>query len=136
MKIKIEISVGELLDKISILLIKKQKIEDSKKLIEIERELKFLESHGDMIRSSMDIKKYDDFLDKLITINSKLWDIEDEIRVFEKNSDFNEAFISLARDVYFTNDERFSCKNDINKFYGSEINEVKEYVDYKNNLES
>ncbi len=134
MKIKIEISVGELLDKISILSIKQKKIKDSGKLVEIDRELKFLESHASMIRSN-NIKKYDEFLDKLISINLKLWNIEDEIRVLEKKSDFNKAFISLARDVYFTNDERFSCKNDINKFYGSEINEVKEYVDYKNNLE-
>ena len=134
MKIKIEISVGELLDKISILLIKQKKIKDSEKLVEINRELTYLESHASMIRSN-NIKKYDEFLDKLISINSKLWNIEDEIRVLEKKSDFNKEFISLARDVYFTNDERFSCKNDINKFYGSEINEVKEYVDYKNNLE-
>lgn len=133
MKIKIEISVGELLDKISILLIKKQKIKNSEKLNEIDRELKFLQSHGKTIRSK-DNKQYDEFLEKLISINTKLWNIEDEIRIFEKNSDFTEEFISLARDVYFTNDERFSCKNDINKFYGSEVNEVKEYVDYKNNL--
>ena len=133
MKIKIEISVGELLDKISILLIKQKKIKDSEKLIEIDRELAFLESHGSTIRAN-NKKKYDEFLEKLISINSKLWNIEDEIRVLEKKSDFNEAFISLARNVYFTNDERFSCKNDINKFYGSEVNEVKEYVDYKNNL--
>ena len=134
MKIKIEISVGELLDKISILLIKQKKIKDSEKLIEIDRELAFLESHGSTIRAN-NKKKYDEFLEKLISINSKLWNIEDEIRVLEKKSDFIEAFISLARNVYFTNDERFLCKNDINKFYGSEINEVKEYVDYKNNLQ-
>ena len=133
MKIKIEISVGELLDKISILLIKKQKIKDFEKLNEIDRELKFLQSHAETIRSKGN-KQYDEFLEKLISINTKLWNIEDEIRIFEKNSDFTEGFISLARDVYFTNDERFSCKNDINKFYGSEVNEVKEYVDYKNNL--
>ena len=60
-----------------------------------------------------------------------MWDIEDEIRVNEKESNFNEKFISLARDVYFTNDERFDCKNRINKFFGSEVNEVKEYADYK-----
>jgi hypothetical protein len=74
-------------------------------------------------------------LKKLISINSKLWDIEDEIRILEKNSSFSDEFISLARSVYFTNDERFSCKNDINIFYGSEINEVKEYVEYSNNSE-
>ena len=130
MKIKIEISVGELLDKISILLIKKDKINNPKKLHEIKNELKFLETHGNMIRSQ-NTDQYDNYLEKLITINSKLWNIEDEIRVLEKKSDFNEDFISLAREVYFTNDKRFLCKNEINNFYGSEVNEVKEYVNYK-----
>lgn len=130
MKIKIEISVGELLDKISILSIKRDKIKDSEKLIEINRELLFLEQHGNKIRSQDDIQ-YDNFLKKLILINSKLWDIEDKIRVLEKKSAFKDEFISLARNVYFTNDERFECKNEINNFYGSEIVEVKEYVDYK-----
>lgn len=130
MKIKIEVSIGELLDKISILLIKKKKINDSKKLIEVDRELKFLEIHSEAIRTQ-DTVNYDKFLEKLILINSKLWKIEDEIRILEKNSDFDKDFIKLAREVYFTNDERFSCKNEINSFFGSEINEVKEYVNYK-----
>jgi SET domain-containing protein len=134
MKIKIEISVGELLDKISILIIKKDKIEKPEKLTEIKKELKFLEAHGSIIRNK-NKEKYDEFLKKLVDINSKLWKIEDDIRVYEKNSKFDHDFVTLARDVYFTNDERFSCKNEINSFYGSEINEVKEYVDYKNNLE-
>jgi hypothetical protein len=134
MKIKIEISVGELLDKLSILIIKKEKINNPEKIKEIERELKFLESHALTI-SSINKTEYDTFLKKLISINSKLWDIEDEIRILEKNSSFSDEFISLARSVYFTNDERFSCKNDINIFYGSEINEVKEYVEYSNNSE-
>lgn len=130
MKIKIEISVGELLDKLSILKIKKVKIEDSQKLLEINKELKFLEETADEIRKTNE-KEFDKFLSTLVSINTKLWDIEDEIRVYEKESNFNEKFISLARDVYFTNDERFDCKNRINKFFGSEVNEVKEYVDYK-----
>jgi SET domain-containing protein len=134
MKIKIEISVGELLDKISILIIKKDKIEKPEKLTEIKKELKFLEAHGSIIRNK-NKEKYDEFLKKLVDINSKLWKIEDDIRVYEKNSKFDHDFVTLAREVYFTNDERFSCKNEINSFYGSEINEVKEYVDYKNNLE-
>ncbi|MDA9737801.1 DUF6165 family protein [Acidimicrobiaceae bacterium] len=132
MKIKIEVSIGELLDKISILLIKKEKINDSKKLTEVNKELKFLESHSKEIRSQ-DKASHDKFLGKLISINSKLWEIEDKIRIHEKNSDFDEEFIKLAREVYFTNDERFSCKNEINSFFGSEINEVKEYVKYKGN---
>ncbi len=130
MKIKIEISVGELLDKLSILKIKKVKIEDSQKLLEINKELKFLQETADVIRKTNE-KEFDKFLSTLVSINTKLWDIEDEIRVYEKESNFNEKFISLARDVYFTNDERFDCKNRINKFFGSEVNEVKEYVDYK-----
>ena len=134
MKIKIEISVGELLDKISILIIKKDKIEKPEKLTEIKKELKFLEAHGSRIRTK-NLEKYDEFLKKLVDINSKLWNIEDDIRVYEKNSKFDQDFVTLAREVYFTNDKRFLCKNEINSFYGSEINEVKEYVDYKNNLE-
>ena len=130
MKIKIEISVGELLDKLSILKIKKVKIEDSQKLLEINKELKFLQETADVIRKTNE-KEFDRFLSTLVSINTKLWDIEDEIRVYEKESNFNEKFISLARDVYFTNDERFDCKNRINKFFGSEVNEVKEYADYK-----
>lgn len=130
MKIKIEISVGELLDKISILSIKREKIEDPQKLLDIEKELSFLEGHTNDLESK-DIKKYEEFLTKLKLINSRLWEIEDKIRILEKNQDFSEKFISLARDVYFTNDKRFLCKNEINNFYGSEINEVKEYVDYK-----
>tara|TARA_B100000965_G_C19556750_1_gene742621 strand:- start:671 stop:1066 length:396 start_codon:yes stop_codon:yes gene_type:complete len=130
MKIKIDISVGELLDKLSILKIKKVKIEDSQKLLEINKELKFLQETADVIRKTNE-KEFDKFLSTLVSINTKLWDIEDEIRVYEKESNFNEKFISLARDVYFTNDERFDCKNRINKFFGSEVNEVKEYVDYK-----
>tara|TARA_B100000886_G_C20408494_1_gene485932 strand:+ start:1197 stop:1598 length:402 start_codon:yes stop_codon:yes gene_type:complete len=132
MKIKIEISVGELLDKISILTIKREKIEDPQKLLDIEKELSFLEGHTNDLESK-DIKKYEEFLTKLKLINSRLWEIEDKIRILEKNQDFSEKFISLARDVYFTNDKRFLCKNEINNFYGSEINEVKEYVDYKSN---
>ena len=132
MKIKIEISVGELLDKISILTIKREKIEDPQKLLDIEKELSFLEGHTNDLESK-DIKKYEEFLTKLKLINSRLWEIEDKIRILEKNQDFSKKFISLARDVYFTNDKRFLCKNEINNFYGSEINEVKEYVDYKSN---
>lgn len=134
MKIKIEISVGELLDKLSILVIKKEKINNPEKIKEIEKELKYLESHALTIRSRNKLE-YDTFLKKLININSKLWDIEDEIRILEKNSSFSDEFVSLARSVYFTNDERFSCKSEINIFYGSEINEVKEYVEYNNNSE-
>ena len=88
MKIKIEISVGELLDKLSILKIKKVKIEDSQKLLEINKELKFLQETADVIRKTNE-KEFDKFLSTLVSINTKLWDIEDEIRVYEKESNFN-----------------------------------------------
>jgi hypothetical protein len=117
--------------KISILLIKKDKIKNQKKLNEINKELEILEVQGLFLRSR-DTGRYDKFLENLTFINLKLWDIEDDIRIFEKKSNFDKEFIALARDVYFTNDKRFECKNKINQFYGSEINEVKEYVDYKN----
>ena len=129
MKIKIEISVGELLDKLSILKIKKVKIEDSQKLLEINKELKFLQETADVIRKTNE-KEFDKFLSTLVSINTKLWDIEDEIRVYEKESNFNEKFISLARDVYFTNDERSKIKLDINEKFGSQIVEVKSYEKY------
>ena len=129
MKIKIEISVGELLDKLSILKIKKVKIEDSQKLLEINKELKFLQETADVIRKTNE-KEFDKFLSTLVSINTKLWDIEDEIRVYEKESKFNEKFISLARDVYFTNDERSKLKLEINQKFGSELIEVKSYEKY------
>ena len=129
MKIKIEISVGELLDKISILSIKREKIEDPQKLLDIEKELSFLEGHTNDLESK-DIKKYEEFLTKLKLINSRLWEIEDKIRILEKNQDFSEKFISLARDVYFTNDKRSEIKKKINILAGSKIIEEKSYSDY------
>ena len=95
MKIKIEISVGELLDKISILTIKREKIKDPQKLLDIEKELSFLEAHAKDLESK-GIKKYEEFINKLKLINTRLWEIEDEIRILEKNHDFSEKFISLA----------------------------------------
>ena len=94
MKIKIEISVGELLDKISILTIKREKIKDPQKLLDIEIELGFLEAQAKYLESK-GIKKYEEFINKLKLINTRLWEIEDEIRILEKNQDFSEKFISL-----------------------------------------
>ncbi len=127
-KILAEISVGELYDKISILEIKKSKIKDSNKLIEIEKELNSLNStlkdHG--------LNKFEDsYLAKLIEdltkVNLDLWEIEDGKRLAEKNQKFDEKFILLARNVYKKNDLRAKIKSDINKRLGSNIKEIKSY---------
>ena len=127
-KILAEISVGELYDKISILEIKKSKIKDSNKLIEIEKELNSLNStlkdHG--------LNKFEDsYLAKLIEdltkVNLDLWEIEDGKRLAEKNQKFDEKFILLARNVYKKNDLRAKIKSDINKRLGSNIKDIKSY---------
>ena len=128
MIINIPISLGELLDKISILLIKKRKIQDVHKLKFISEELKLLER---ILKSSFkdnsNIKKY---LDEIIGVNLKLWEIEDQIRKCERNKKYDQEFINLARSVYFTNDERSKIKLKINEKFGSAIIEVKSYEKY------
>ena len=127
-KILVEISVGELLDKISILKIKKEKIENSEKLKFIDDEYKVLKDQLDKnIKSD---KKLDDLFESLKQINSKLWVIENEKRMCEKNSDFGEKFIKLSRDVHFLNDDRANIKLEINNHTGSKIKEIKEYTNY------
>ena len=127
-KILVEVSIGELLDKISILDIKKDKIEDETKLEHILNEYKILKEEYD------NKVKNDDKLSKLYTslkeINSKLWVIEDEKRLCEKNADFGDEFIKLSRDVHFLNDERAKIKLEINIHTGSKIKEIKEYTKY------
>ena len=127
-KILVEVSIGELLDKISILDIKKDKIKDDIKLEHILREYKILKEEYD------NKVKNDDKLSKLYTslkeINSKLWVIEDEKRLCEKNADFGDEFIKLSRDVHFLNDERAKIKLEINIHTGSKIKEIKEYTKY------
>jgi len=127
-KILVEVSIGELLDKISILDIKKDKIKDETKLEHILNEYKILKEEYD------NKVKNDDKLSKLYTslkeINSKLWVIEDEKRLCEKNSDFGDKFIKLSRDVHFLNDERAKIKLEINIHTGSKIKEIKEYTKY------
>ena len=127
-KIIVEVSVGELLDKISILEIKKEKIKDPKKLNFIETEHSILK---DQIEKNV---KSDDKLDKLFQelkeINTKLWVIEDDKRDCEKNKDFGEKFIKLSRDVHFLNDDRAKIKLEINNHTGSKIKEIKEYTNY------
>ena len=127
-KIIIEVSIGELLDKVSILEIKQEKIKDKEKLRYINNEHSVLK---DQLEKSV---KSDEKLDKLYQslkeINSKLWLIEDEKRLCEKEKDFGEKFIKLSRDVHFLNDDRAKIKLEINNHTGSNIKEIKEYTKY------
>ena len=127
MLIDTPISLGELIDKISILIIKQKNINDKEKLKHVNKELDFLQNTMIKYINYEDIKKY---LDKLISINSDLWKIEDDIRDCERKKIFDQKFIDLARNVYFTNDERSRVKSDINKNFGSELVEVKSYEEY------
>ncbi len=127
-KILVEVSVGELLDKISILEIKKEKIKDKDKLMFINDEYNIL---NDQLKKNI---KIDDKLNQLFKslkeINAKLWLIEDEKRMYEKNSDFGEKFIKVSRDIHFFNDDRAKIKLEINNYTGSKIKEIKEYTSY------
>ena len=127
-KIVAQISVGELLDKISILEIKKEKIKDDEKL-------KFINDEHTILKGQLEQNvKSDDKLNKLFQslkeINAKLWVIEDDKRMCEKNSDFTENFIKLSRDVHFLNDNRAKIKLEMNNHTGSKIKEIKEYTVY------
>ena len=127
-EILLEISAGELLDKISILEIKLEKIEDKNNRKEIKKEYKILkEIQNSSIKFDYKVKE---LFNSIKVINIKLWNIEDELRVCEKNKDFGENFIELAREVYFNNDKRSKIKSEINKRLGSNIREVKQYVNY------
>tara|TARA_B100000214_G_C23399906_1_gene371182 strand:+ start:16 stop:408 length:393 start_codon:yes stop_codon:yes gene_type:complete len=127
-KILVEVSVGELLDKISILEIKKDKIKDNDKLKFINEEYKILKSEFDKnVKSDVTLDK---LFDVLKEINSRLWVIEDDKRLCEKNSDFGEKFIKLSRDVHLLNDNRAKLKLEINNYTGSKIKEIKEYTKY------
>ena len=124
-KILVEVSVGELLDKISILEIKKDRIKDSNKLKFINEEYEVLKNELDKnIRIDEKLAK---FFTALKNVNSKLWIIEDEKRKCEKNKDFGKTFIELARNVYINNDKRAKIKSEINVLLGSNIKEVKSY---------
>ena len=127
MLINTPISLGELVDKISILMIKKKNISDSIKLQHVNKELEFLQK---TLKKYISEEEINEFLVKLVNINSKLWNIEDDIRECERKKLFDQTFIDLARSVYFTNDERAKVKNDINKAFGSELVEVKSYEEY------
>ena len=120
-----EISAGELLDKITILEIKKEKIKDDQKLMDISKELSSLTKTSD--EKIPDKSKINDLIKNLKQINLKLWDIEENKRLAEKNQKFDEKFIKLSRDVYKTNDERAKIKLKINVILGSNIKEVKSH---------
>ncbi len=127
-KIIVEVSVGELLDKISILEIKKEKIKDPEKL-------KFISDEHSVLKNQLEnnIKmneKVINLFKNLKEINSKLWIIEDDKRLCEKNKDFGEKFVKLSREVHFLNDDRAKIKLDINDLTGSKIREIKEYTTY------
>ena len=127
-KILVEVSVGELLDKISILEIKKENIKDEKNIKFINDEYKILKDELDQnIKSDEKLEK---LFQSLKEINSKLWIIEDDKRLCEKNSDFGEKFIKLSRNVHFLNDVRAKIKLEINNHTGSKIKEIKEYTNY------
>ena len=125
-KILAEISAGELIDKITILEIKKAKITDKSKLIEIEKELSSLNSA--LKNNITDLSQISELKDSLKKINLRLWDIEDKKRNAEKENNFDKSFIQLARDVYKYNDERAKIKLKINNLLGSNIKEVKSYI--------
>ena len=127
-KILVEVSVGELFDKISILEIKKDKIKDEEKLKYIVDEYNLLKEQ--MVNKVKLNEKLNGLFDALKDINSKLWVIEDDKRLCEKNSDFGEKFIKLSRDIHFLNDKRASIKLEINNQTGSKIKEIKEYTSY------
>ncbi|MDA7587667.1 DUF6165 family protein [Candidatus Pelagibacter sp.] len=127
-KILVEVSVGELLDKISILEIKQEKIKDSEKLKFINEEHSILKNQlNNNVKSD---QKLNELFESLKQINAKLWVIEDDKRQCEKEKDFTETFIKLSRDVHFLNDERAKIKLEINNHTGSKIKEIKEYTSY------
>ena len=127
-KILAEISAGELLDKISILEIKLEKIKDKNDLEDIKKEYNILkEVQSNNIELTEPVKKLFVSIKK---INLTLWNVEDKLRVCEKNKDFSQTFINLARDVYFNNDQRAKIKSQINTILGSNIKEIKQYSDY------
>ena len=127
-KILVEVSVGELLDKISILEIKKEKIKDLEKLKFINDEYSVLKDQ--LNKNVKSDKKLSELYNSLKEINSKLWVIEDNKRLCEKNSDYGEKFIKLSRDVHFLNDDRAKLKLEVNNHTGSKIKEIKEYTSY------
>ena len=127
-KILTEISAGELLDKMTILEIKLDKIRDKENLLEISKEYESLKKTK---KSNIKLTKdLENLIIQLKEINLKLWDFEDKTRICEKNKDFGQTFINLSRSVYLNNDKRANIKSKINKILGSNIKEIKQYVNY------
>lgn len=124
---KIEVSIGEIVDKLSILQIKKLNIEDEYKLININKEFDYLLK---VVETDLKFSTENELYLELLNINKKLWVIEDDIRDKERNKSFDNEFVELARSVYFTNDERSKVKKRINLEYGSDFVEEKSYKDY------
>ena len=127
-KILSEISAGELLDKISILEIKLEKTKDKENHEEINKEYKILKQVQNLNIEKNE--KISHLFQQIKNVNLKLWDIEDKLRIFEKNQDFEQSFIELARSVYINNDERAKIKFEINEILGSNIREIKQYTKY------
>ena len=127
-KILVEVSVGELLDKVSILEIKKEKIKDPEKLKFIENEHSILTEQ--LNKNVKTDPKLNDLFLTLKNINAKLWVIEDDKRQCEKDKEFSDKFVKLSRDVHFLNDDRAKIKLEINNYTGSKIKEIKEYTKY------
>jgi len=127
-KILSEISAGELFDKISILEIKLEKIKDKNNLVELNKEYKILKNaQNSNVEITDKIKK---LFKEIKEVNTNLWNIEDKLRICEKNKDYGKNFIELARNVYFNNDKRSIIKLEINKILGSNIKEIKQYASY------
>jgi hypothetical protein len=125
--ISIPVSVGEMIDKLSILQVKKIKVSNEEKLEFINKEFELLHNFSSEYLNNLEIEL---IYAKLILVNTNLWDIEDKLRILEKEKKFDTEFIASARKVYFTNDERFRLKNEINLLTSSEIREIKDYVKY------
>lgn len=130
--IQIPVSVGELIDKLSILQVKRSKIDDEKKLSFINNEFELLYNLSAEFLNNMEIEN---LYHELVEVNSSLWDVEDKLREYEKINNFEEHFVSLARKVYITNDKRFELKNKINEISQSELREQKSYQDYQTKTE-
>ena len=128
MKIEIPISCGELVDKLTILQIKKIKIIEKNKLEQVNKEYEYLKkTYSEILKKFPNLNE---MYDRLYQINLKLWEIEDKVRMCEKNDKFDQSFIDLARNVYQTNDLRFTIKNEINEYLNSDIKEQKSYEQY------
>jgi hypothetical protein len=125
--ITIPVSVGELIDKLSILHVKQTKINNPEKLVYVNKEFELLYNFSSVYLNTDEISK---LYHELVDTNSKLWEIEDNLRVIETEKTFDSKFVELSRSVYHTNDKRFRLKNEINERTSSEIREVKEYVEY------